>query len=220
MRRAPGTFIWLAILLVTTILLRTLPASTSEHLLGERSTNLYQLSEDPARVLFQSAFWLDTGGYTFYLIIYVFYLLMFLAIHAPVERWLGTTRWLVILVVAHVGATYISQGVLYWAIDHGIADESKAYSLDYGVSYALMGVAGVLFYRLATPWRYYYLGLMLTIVGLPLILELSFTAVGHFSALLIGLACYPLVRWPTDKRDGGWNPATAWRARHQPQGAS
>lgn len=201
-RRAPGTFIWLAILLATTIFLHRLPATVAAHVLGSRSTNLHHLAEDPWRVLVSSAFWLDGGPW-------IAYLLIFNLVHVPAERWLRTWRWLAVCAIAHVGATYISEGVLYWAINHGEAPEGAEFALDVGVSYGLVGVAAVLVYRLATPWRYYYLAALTTLVAVPLIVDLTFTAVGHFASLLLGLACYPLARG----RGGVWDPAAAWRSR-------
>ncbi|WP_024795964.1 rhomboid-like protein [Tomitella biformata] len=205
LRRAPGTFIWLAILLATTVFLHRLPSTVAEHVLGNRSTNLHHLAEDPWRVLISSAFWLDGGGW-------LLYLLIFNLIHVPAERWLRTWRWLFVCVFVHVSATYISEGVLYWAINHGEASEQSEFALDVGVSYALVGVAAVLVYRIATPWRYYYLAALTTLMTVPLLVDLNFTAIGHFASLFLGLACYPLTRG----RGGVWNPATAirsWRVR-------
>ena len=60
--------------------------------------------------------------------------------------WLGTWRWLCVVVIAHVGATYISEGVLYEGIRHGYVAESAVNTLDVGVSYGLAGVMGILVY--------------------------------------------------------------------------
>lgn len=200
-RRAPGTFIWLAILLVTTIFLLRLPTTVAAHVLGSRSTNLHHLAEDPVRVLFSSAFWIADGED------WIFYLAIYNVIHVPAERWLGTLRWLAVVVIAHIGATYISEGILSWAIDHGYAAMHKEFVLDVGVSYGLAGVAGILFFHLAKPWRYYYLAGLFLLVTIPLIVIPSFTAIGHFAAVLIGLACWPL----TCGRRAVWDPAPALR---------
>lgn len=42
------------------------------------------------------------------------------------------------------------------------------------------------------PWRYVYLAGLLVFYGVPLIFATNFTAIGHMSALLLGLACYPI----------------------------
>lgn len=204
-RRAPGTFVWLAILLVTSIAMNHLSPAELNDVLGDRSTNLHHLREDPVHVLISSAFWLAGGSWLSYFVLYNLF-------HVPVERWLGTLRWLVVVVVAHVGATYISEGVLYLAIHNGHAPESSVNTLDVGVSYALAGVTAVLTYRIAPPWRYLYAIGVLLVYGLPLLGGLTFTDIGHFTATLIGFACYPLTR----ARPGTWNPedlASSIRAR-------
>ncbi|GAA4473949.1 membrane protein [Rhodococcus olei] len=208
-RRAPGTFIWLAILLVTTVVARILPDHVLNEVLGNRSTNLHHLEEDPVRVLVTSAFWLAGGPWVSYLVLYNIF-------HVPAERWLGTLRWLVVCVIAHVGATYLSEGVLYWAIQHDDAPASAVNTLDVGVSYALAGVVGVLVYRIATPWRYLYAFGVVVFFLVPVLANQTFTDVGHLTAALLGFACYPL----TLGRPGVWDPVAAVRSlRRRPQPA-
>nr|GLK39768.1 hypothetical protein GCM10017611_66390 [Rhodococcus wratislaviensis] len=199
-RRAPGTYIWLAILLVTSVVMRNLPPDALAQILGDRSTNLHHLAEDPVRVLISSAFWLAGGGW-------ITYFISFNVFHVPAERWLGTLRWLWVVVIAHVGATYISEGALYWAIRHGHAPASAVDTLDIGVSYGLAGVIAVLTYRIGAPWRYPYVAAVLVFFAVPLLVDLNFTAIGHFTAALLGLGCYPLVR----SRRGTWSPVEAVR---------
>ncbi len=200
-RRAPGTFGWLAVLLLTSTVARHLPDDVLLRVLGNRSTNLHHLSEDPLRVLVSSAFWLAGGPWIAYLVLYNIF-------HVPAERWLGTVRWLSVCVIAHVGATYLSEGVLYWAIRHGDAPASAVNTLDVGVSYALAGVAGVLAYRIARPWRYPYAAGLVIFFVIPVLTDRTFTDVGHLTAVLLGFGCYPLAR----SRPGVWDPAAALRS--------
>jgi hypothetical protein len=198
-RRAPGTFVWLAILFVTTVVIRHVDAHTADRILERHSTNLHYLSVSPVRVLITSAFYIAGGGWWFYLVLYNIF-------HVPAERWLGTGRWLATALITHIGATYISEGVLLWAINHGMAPEKARYTLDYGVSYALAGIEAVLVYLITKPWRYPYLVGLLAFYGFGVVRSRDFTSVGHFSAVLLGLACYPLTR----TRPGSWDPiATA-----------
>lgn len=194
-RRAPGTFIWLAILLVTTAILAHLTPQIRTRWILHRSTNLHELSHNPIRVLISSALWIDGGHWWPYLILYNLF-------HVPAERWLGTLRWLAVAAVSHVGATYISQSIVYFEIRHGTAPASDAFIPDIGVSYALAGVEAVLTYLIAAPWRYLYIAALLAYYGDALIDGRTFTDVGHFTALLLGLACYPL----TGSRPGRWDP--------------
>ncbi|MCX4455030.1 hypothetical protein OG585_20520 [Streptomyces sp. NBC_01340] len=194
-RSAPGTYVWLAILFVTTVALHHMSPDFEEDFLRQRSTNIHELSDNPVRVLITSAMWID-GGF------WLPYVALFTVFHSQAERWLGTLRWLAVAVAAHVMATLISEGALLGAIRRGAAPHSAVDTLDIGVSYALAGVMGVLTYRVAAPWRYLYLGVILVVYGLPLLTSRAFTDVGHFISILVGLGCYPLVRG----RGKAWNP--------------
>ncbi|MEV8391235.1 MULTISPECIES: rhomboid-like protein [unclassified Streptomyces] len=182
---APGTYLWLAALFVTTVALHRMSPEFEEDVLRQSSTNIHELSTDPVRVLIVSAFWIGGGAWVPYAVLYTVF-------HAPAEHWLGTTRWLAVVALAHIGATLISEGVLGWAIRHDHAPQSALNTLDVGVSYALAGVIAVLTYRVPKPWHLPYLGAVLIYFGTPLIAARGFTDLGHFAAVLIGLACYPL----------------------------
>ncbi|MEU2712436.1 rhomboid-like protein [Streptomyces sp. NPDC007205] len=194
-RSAPGTYVWLTILFITTVALHHMSPEFEQHFLRQRSTNIHELSRNPVRVLVASAMWIDSGHWIPYAVLYT-------AFHAPAERWLGTARWLAVCVLAHVLATLISEGALLLAIRDGIAPHSAVNTLDVGVSYALAGVIGALTYRVSAPWRYAYLLAVLALFGLSLAMERSFTELGHFVSVLIGLACHPLTRG----RGKAWNP--------------
>ncbi|MEU2425135.1 rhomboid-like protein [Streptomyces sp. NPDC007851] len=194
-RSAPGTYVWLAILFVTTVALHHMSPEFEQQFLRQRSTNLRELSDNPVRVLIASAMWIDGGHWVPYALLYTVF-------HAPAERRLGTLRWLAVCVLAHVLATLISEGALLQGIHAGLAPHSAVNTLDIGVSYALAGVIGVLTYGIATPWRYPYAVIVLLVYGLPLTESPGFTDLGHFVAVLIGLACYPLARG----RGKAWNP--------------
>ncbi|MFH8567216.1 rhomboid-like protein [Streptomyces sp. NPDC017993] len=197
-RRAPGTHAWLAILLATSAVIHQQAPDFLEGFLQHRSTNIHNLLLSPGRVLLTSALWLDGGGWPRYLVLYQVF-------HVPAERWLGTKLWLAVLGTAHIGATYLSEGVLALAIDAGAAPRSAVNTLDVGVSYALAGIIAVLTYRLPRPWSHLYAAGILALYAAPLATgHPSFTDIGHFASVLIGLACYPLVR----RRPDTWSAAT------------
>lgn len=193
-RSAPGTYIWLAILFVTTVAVHRMSPEFEAEFLRQRSTNIHELSNNPVRVLVSSAMWID-GGY------WLPYAALYSVFHAPAERWLGTVRWLVVCVAAHVLATLISEGALLWGIRHGMAPESAENTLDIGVSYALAGVIAVLVYRIPWRWRSGYALVVLVVYGVPLVTGRTFTDLGHFASVLIGFGCYPLVRGRSEPRN-------------------
>jgi hypothetical protein len=184
---APLTYVWLTVLLVTTRIQRTTPERELHRLLMHDSTNIRHLMTDPGNVLFSSLLWIDGRWWTPYLVLFTLFL-------APAERWLGQIRWLAVGLAAHFGATYISEGVLYLQIQQHLEPKKLVYATDIGVSYFLVGVIAVLAYHVAPPWRWAYLAILFTVVTVPLFIHVNFTAVGHFSATLIGLLFYPMAR--------------------------
>jgi hypothetical protein len=186
-KSAPLTYSWLVLLLVTTIIQHSIPAQRLHALLQKESTNLHHLASDPIRVLIQSLLWIDGRYWWPYLVVFTLFL-------AAAERWLGHLRWLVVGLVSHVGATYLSEGYLYWRIQEAVSSPRLIDARDIGVSYFVVGIVGVLTYRIPARWRWIYLVGALVVFGVSLAVKRDFTQLGHFSALLIGLACYPLTR--------------------------
>lgn len=184
---APLTYLWLTVLLITTIIARHLTPRQLHTVLVHGSTNLYHLARDPLEVLFSSLLWIDGRYWLPYLVVFTVFL-------APAERWLGQLRWLTVGLTAHIGATYISEGMLYLEIQHHLEPEKLIYARDIGVSYFMVGVMAVLTYHIVRPWRWGYLAILTLIFAVPVISNPNFTAIGHFASILIGLCFYPLAR--------------------------
>ncbi|WP_245905780.1 rhomboid-like protein [Mycolicibacterium palauense] len=207
---APLTFGWLGLLLVTTLIQHTLTGRQRSEVLWRQSTNLHHLAGDPLRVLLDSLLWID--GYYWWP-----YALLFCVFLAPAEHWLGAWRWLTVGLSAHVIATYVGEGFLYWRIQQASASPELFNARDIGVSYFLAGIAGVLTYGIVAPWRWVYLGLASTAVVVPLLTDPGFTPVGHCCALLVGLAWYPLTR---RRPAPGWDPVRRLTRRGADRGGS
>jgi tRNA(Arg) A34 adenosine deaminase TadA len=186
-RSAPLTYAWLVVLMATTLVQRSMSARLLRTLLQSTSTNLHHLASDPVRVLVNSLLWIDGRYWWPYVLIFTLFL-------APAERWLGHLRWLVVGLICHIGATVLSEGFLYWSIQAARASPRLVDARDVGVSYFVVGVAGVLFYRIPRRWRWAYLGALAVIAVSALVARTNFTSLGHLCALLLGLACYPLTR--------------------------
>ena len=98
--------------------------------------------------------------------------------------------------------------MLAWAIHDGTVPESKRFTLDYGVSYALAGVIAVLTYWWPRGWmRWVYAAGVLVFYGQAMLRGRTFTDVGHFTATLVGLGCYPIARGRVSPMARGWR----WR---------
>lgn len=184
---APVTFSWLTVLFGTTALQHLLPRWHLMALLRQDSTNLHHLASDPIRVLITSLLWLDGASWWPYLVMFCLFL-------APAERWLGPLRFVIAGLVAHVVATYLSEGFLYWQIQEAMVSPRYLNARDIGVSYVVVGMVGLLTYHIVKPWRWLYLLVMLGWAGIAVLVNPTFTPVGHLTALLVGLACYPLAR--------------------------
>lgn len=189
-RSAPGTHVWLLILGINSGVLAVVSPGFRDFLLHHNSTNLVELRAHPVRVLIVSALWIESPS------AFALYFLFFQLVHAPAERRLGTGRWLAAVATAHVGATLISQRAVLWGISYHRLPRSLAFTVDVGVSYGLAGVIGVLTYYVPPrprPLRGLYATAALCFFGYPLLGGgRTFTDLGHFSALLIGFACYAL----------------------------
>ncbi|MGW6395349.1 rhomboid-like protein [Streptomyces sp. NPDC055103] len=187
-RSSPGTHVWLLVIALTSLVIALSPDGLETYLLHRNSSNLHQLAHHPLRALLASAFWIENPADL------LLYAVLFELFHAPVERWLGTPKWLFTVATAHIAATLISQQVVLDAIrDHDVP-RSMAHVVDIGVSYGLAASVGVLTYRLPRPWRWFYLAGAVAFFLVPLMAGRTYTDLGHAISLAIGLACYPLTR--------------------------
>lgn len=188
-RSAPLTYLWLSVLLITTVI-QHFAGRRVTAILIDQSTNVAHLATNPLEVLFSSLLWIDGKYWLAYLVLFTLFL-------APAEHWLGHLRWLAVGLIAHIGATYISEGALYLLINLHEEPELLVHARDVGVSYFLVGVMAVLTYHIASPWRWGYLAVLIVIFAVPLIADADFTAIGHAAAIAIGLGCHALTRAPT-----------------------
>jgi hypothetical protein len=186
-RRAPATYAYLLILLVTTWVLETSSSTVARQLLLERSTNLHELANDPVRVLIASAFFV-TGASA-----WLAWLVLFSALAAPVEHRLGSARTIAVFSLGHIGATLVTAVGLWLALRGDLVESSVVHAVDVGASYGFVSLAGVATYLLPRRLRFLYLGLLLLGLVAALALVPSFTDFGHLAAFLIGLACRTLV---------------------------
>jgi len=193
-RSAPATYVYLAVLFVTSWILQTSSSRIANALLLERSTNLHHLAHDPLRVLLSSAFWVGSfrDWLTWVVVLSVFV--------APVERWIGTARTVLVFVLGHIGATLITAAGLWAALHADMVERSVENVRDVGASYGCAAVAAVLTYRLSGRWQLIYAGALVAYAGTSLARNDNFTYWGHLVALAIGFACYPLVRSRRESR--------------------
>ena len=186
-RASPATFAYLLVLSITTLVMVSSSNQVVTLLLREHSTNLHELFASPMRVLVLSAFW--APNYEF-----LVWAILFALVLAPAERWLGTSRWAAVFALGHVLATFGVAWGLWLAIRHGYAAKHLENAIDVGVSYGFVSVAAVFSYRLPRRWRWPWAVALVVVTITALLVGRTFTDAGHFLAVVIGFACYPLTR--------------------------
>ncbi|HEY2331751.1 MAG TPA: rhomboid-like protein [Acidimicrobiales bacterium] len=186
----PATFVYLFILIVTSIVVSAAGEHLTDALLRTQSTNLANLRHHPVHVLFTSAFWLDSGVTPVLLVV------PFAVVLAPAERWLGTKRWVAVFGLGHVGASVLTAGFIQFELDHGWASKALVRTIDVGFSYGFTAMMGVLAYHLPAPWRARYVVAISAILLVGVAVSSTFTDIGHLVAWAIGLACSWLVPDP------------------------
>ncbi|MEU8993476.1 rhomboid-like protein [Streptomyces caniferus] len=185
-RSSPGTHIWLLVIGITSLVIASASEGLGQFLVHRTSSNIHELNEHPLPSLLISGFWIERPSS------FLLYVALFELVHANVERWLGSGRWLLTVGGAHIAATLASQELVLLAIEGHRLPRSMTHVVDIGVSYGLAAAAGVLTYRLWPPWRYGYLSGVLIFFAVPLLTGASFTDFGHAIALVMGFAAWPL----------------------------
>jgi len=187
-RRSPGTFIMLAILVTTSVVVLLLIPDLAHGITRHVSSNLHHLQQLRFGTLIGSAFWLDDADEL------LPWTLLFLVVQAPAEAWLGTWRWIIVFAIGHVGATLATVGGVWMAIRWDLASHQLARSADVGVSYGFFAVAAILTYRISVRWRGVYIVGLLAYPLASIAIENTFTDDGHLVAIGIGWALYPLTK--------------------------
>ena len=184
MRTASGTLCWLAALRTTDAVQARLSPDARRDRLVRHSTNLANLAGRRLSVLATSALWTEkpTGPREAAILA---------AVNVPAELWLGTRRWLATVAMGHVGATLVSQALVWRGIRRGVVDAKMRDTVDVGVSYGTAAVAGVLTYRIPQPWRRPYIAGCGALYVIPAARKKTFTDIGHLAGYALGLLARP-----------------------------
>ena len=187
-RTAPVSWAYLALLVATTAVQESVSPRTADRLLLAHSTNLVHLSRDPVRVLVSSAYWLSDASQL------VLAAVLLLVVVAAFERRVGSRRTLVVLAAGHVLATLLTAAGLWVAVHADAVERSVVHARDVGPSYALFAVAAALTYLVDARLRRVYVVALLGYALAMVVFSTTFTDFGHLLAILVGLACRPVVR--------------------------
>lgn len=207
---APATFVYLAILAVTTWVLLGMPAELHRMFIAAQSTNLRHLTQDPVRVLVRSAFFVTSTEL-------LVFSALFALLLAPAERWLGSARFIAVFVVGHVLATAGAALDVWVHIRYLHAPSSLWNVEDTGASYGFMTLAGLMVHRLRGRSRIALVVLLALVVLYGLLPHTGFTARGHAISVVVGVLLGPITRTAAVRRRTGsatglvglWRRATA-----------
>ena len=155
--------------------------------LQHASTNLEGMTRRPFTVLVSSPFWLESLS----LAPYVGFVAVAVLVLAPIERRLGTGRWLAAFAAGHVGATLLSAAGLWVAVGAGWIDRSVVHAVDVGWSYGTLAVAAAGTFSLPDDRRKLWVAGVVGAAAIMVGTNPTFTDVGHVLALAIGFAMGP-----------------------------
>ncbi|WP_380281696.1 rhomboid-like protein [Kitasatospora purpeofusca] len=104
---------------------------------------------------------------------------------------LGGRRAVAVLALAQVVATALTEGLVWWRIEHGALPTGAAHALDTGPSYVVVAALAVAACRARPVWSRAVWLVMLAVAAPNLlggVADGEVAAVGHLVALLVGLA--------------------------------
>lgn len=191
---APATTTLFLVVLATSFVQWLIGAEAARHVVEHVSSNLSNLLAFRLPVLVASALWIEGDWLVAQLVVWF---VLFIAILAPAERWLGTRRWLLAFATAHVGSTVITAFRLWLAVKAGHQPSEVRDALDVGLSYGFLGICALSVYRVPRKWRWLVGATLLAPLLVVLRVDRQFTDAGHVTAVLIGFALYPLARAAT-----------------------
>jgi hypothetical protein len=178
--------VYVAALLATTATMIGRNSNAVHWLVTSASTNVHNMTRNPAHVLVVSAFWVNSTPWIWPMAVLI------VVVMAPAERLLGTGTALLVFAAGHIGATTLTVVAIAIGVGQGLLPRSMAFALDVGPSYGLAALAGVLVTRLPRG-RIRRAGAVALLGGLvaALVLGGDFTDTGHLIAAVIGMALAP-----------------------------
>ncbi|MFC8346721.1 rhomboid-like protein [Streptomyces sp. NPDC057280] len=184
----PFTFGYAAVLAVTSLVTEYADPGLVHRLLQASSTDVDHLVRTPALVLPASALWIAGGLLSPYAV-------GFLLVLTALERRIGGARTAVVFLLGHVLATLATEVPVGLAVLAGHLPDSSLHRLDYGISFGVAASFGALA-GLLRPWLRWPL---LAGFGWMLVQDLvafsdPLSDWGHLFSLVIGVACWPMVR--------------------------
>ncbi|MGQ4620036.1 rhomboid-like protein [Nocardia sp. R7R-8] len=187
--RLPATAVYLVGLVVVSAVFSVLSDSAQTRVVLHASTNLHNLLDGRIGTLLASAFVIgDVVGS--WVIIPLLACLLALA-----ELRFGALRLVRVLLAGHIGATLFVAAGLWVGVEAGWVPASIRWAEDVGVSYGAMALIGALVAALPYRWRVAWSTLWFIVAVEGVLIEQTFTQVGHLVAFTIGTAVGFFMVW-------------------------
>jgi hypothetical protein len=172
-------FVYAGLVTATATVLALLPDHLHREILLRCSTNLTNLHHRPVFALASSAFVISSA--------WGLYQMPFLVwVYGAAQRWVGRLATVGVAILGHVGSTLFVAGVLTELMPDGQMARSAEHAVDVGVSYAGVCLAAFVVSRVPRWLRpAYALGLVGYFAG-PVLIDPTFTDLGHTCALGLG----------------------------------
>ncbi len=171
-----------AILVSTYVLMAALPPVQLDRLSEVISTNLHNMQHYPYLVLISSAMVVD-GSLVIWGTLAVVTLIV-------LQRWIGTGWALLFALLGNAIPTLITMATISYGLSEGWYDASIRHTDDFGVSYVVATLLGMLFWRITSRrWRAVYLAAGIAWLGTLGLFQIptDFTGLGHVCGYLIGI---------------------------------
>ncbi|WHM41231.1 rhomboid-like protein [Streptomyces sp. BPTC-684] len=192
----PFTFAYTLLLLLTSLYMEFGDPDTVRTLIEGSSTDVQHLSRTPVLVLLASALWIAGGISSPWAVGFVFVL-------TALERRVGGLRTVGVFLLGHVVATLVTEVPVGVSVMAGQLPDSSLHRLDYGISFGLMASVGALAGLLSPLLRWPLLGVMAVLLTQDLLdMADPLASWGHPTALLVGVACWPVLRRADRRRAG------------------
>jgi hypothetical protein len=179
-RRRPLTTSLALLLGAAEIAYRCAPAHIRMSVSGWASTNVANLTHEPVGPILGSAFVVEQHQ--------VMWFVLAVGGSLALEGRVGGRRALAVIVASHVLGTAVSEGIVWWRIDHGSLPLSARHLDDVGVSYIAVGLLTAVLLAASWRWKLPAAVTLIALAGSLLqgISRLDVTAVGHLAAAFVG----------------------------------
>lgn len=180
--RLPATFGYLAALIAVTVVFSALSDSAQTRMVLHASTNLHNLLNGRIGTMFSSALVIGDVSAAWVIIPLLGCLL------ALAELRLGAVHMVRVFMAGHIGATLLVAVGLWIAIEADWLPASIRWAQDVGVSYGAMALIGTIVVAIPHRWRIAWATAWFIVAAEGVLIEQTFTNVGHLLAFCIGTA--------------------------------